>query len=406
LENFIKVKNNNFDLSILNTKQIDKINAIDIHSVLLQEDVTNIPSIIQKLSSEKLLALIDISSWEKDVFDTNNFAMWLKIILSLNPYEALKELKRLDQRQVVMFLSQNLIIDWYDPEYEYQDESFITDDKAFILFARNGNLKDEKNLISLDILKLAYIEGIAYGRRLCVDAINLIYSSEEEEAYRIKNSRLSDEGIPTYIEALELFHFEKPTSLLKTIVSKAKNKKSKKLSPESDFISSIFTVVSKDYWKNFINLDDEIIKDLQIELSALLTSSLVINNAVDKNEKYIKGIIERSKSYLLLGLELIKENSDLSLNDVLKYVKLRHIFRLGFSLLIDLKQNASNIKALKENIEIKDMLSFEEDEFIEKLLITIPMYKEVDKKAREFKSLSDVKNARKILSDIAKKLMS
>lgn len=406
MENSVKIKNNNFDLTNLKTDQIDKINAIDIHSVLLEEDATNIPSIIKNLSNEKLLALVDISSWEKDTFDTNNFAMWLKIILSLKPYEALKEIKRLDQRQLVMFLSQNLIVDWYDPETTYQDESFLTDDKAFILFARNGNLKDERNLISLDVLKLAYIEGISYGRRLCIDAMNLIYSSEEEEAYRIKNARLSDEGIPTYIEAMELFHFEKPTSLLKSILSKVKNKKSKKLSPKSDFVSSVFTVVSKDYWKNFIDLNDDIVNDLQVELSALLTSSLVINNAVDKNEKYIKGVIERSKSYLLLGLDLIKENSDLSLNDILHYVKLRHVFRLGFSLLIDLKQNASNIKAVKENVDIKEMLSFEEDEFIEKLLLTIPMYKEKDEKPREFKSLEDVKNAREILSSIAKKLTS
>jgi hypothetical protein len=56
------------ELAVLSTEQLDGISIIDLHTGLLAEDAEKIPSIIQKLSDEKLLALLERSAWEKERF--------------------------------------------------------------------------------------------------------------------------------------------------------------------------------------------------------------------------------------------------------------------------------------------------------------------------------------------------
>ncbi len=92
------------ELSLLSTEQLDGLSIIDLHTGLLAESAESIPSIIQKLSDEKFLALVDLSSWEKDRFSPVNFATWLKIISTLKEFEALEQIRRLDQDELVCSL--------------------------------------------------------------------------------------------------------------------------------------------------------------------------------------------------------------------------------------------------------------------------------------------------------------
>jgi hypothetical protein len=105
----------------------------------------------------------------------------------------------------------------------------------------------------------------------------------------------------------------------------------KKVSPDKDYVISTLTVVPRSYWEQKLHIPEALLLDLQVELSALLTSAIVVNNATTENSKHITEVIERSKSYFDLGLELVKENSKVELSELVQYVKLRHIFRLGFA---------------------------------------------------------------------------
>lgn len=382
-------------LSLVDSNKINSLNIIDIHSNLLIEDAQSIPDVISKLSDEKLLALIDISSWQKDRFDVFNFSTWLKVIFSLPPYEALTQVKRLDSSELVMFIQNIIDIKWYDTDELYDGDYKITHDNAFILFPKDKDMFD----LCVHLIDLCYLEDMAFGRKLCIDAMSFIYSTLEEDTYRIRNSRLADEGIPTYLESLELFYFEKPSKILKDI-SKILIEKKKRYKPEKTYPVSEFAVVTKEYWSEFINLTSEEVEWLEIELSSLLTASIVMNNAVDKDEAFIKEIVDRSKSYFRLGMELIRD--ELGVSDILKYVSLKYVFRLGFSLLVDLKKNATNLSNIFKTLDKEILLTADDDEFIKNLTAPIPVFKKrIDAPLEEFKTLEKVKEARKRISEIA-----
>ena len=75
---------------------------------------------------------------------------------------------------------------------------------------------------------------------------------------------------------------EDPTKLLKKIFRMVGKEENKKYSPSDDYIISGFTVVPKSYWDSF-KLGNEVLENVQVEIGALLTSSIVVNNAINPN---------------------------------------------------------------------------------------------------------------------------
>jgi len=394
---------NHLEIDKLNTEQLDKVPAIDLHSLLLVEDAEKVPQIIKSLSREKLQVLIDISSWNKDSFDPMNFSIWMKLLLSFPPIEAAKEVQRIDRQELQLFLTSVLEIKWFDPQKVYDGDPFITLDNAFIMFP-----KEEGAIVqtAVELINAAYFENMEYGRALCLDTMTSAYSPLEEESHRFKEARLADEGIPSYMEALELFHFENPTRLLKQILGMIGDKHYKKSHQDKEYLISQFAVVPRAYWDQPFKVDPELLDDIQIELSALLTASIIINNVANKEAKYIKEVVERSRSYFNIGLELVTENSDKNITEVLQFVKLRHIFRLGFSLLVDLKNNATKVKVGFDALKRPDMITPDEEEFLRALLMPIPMLQlTLSDSLKNFETLEQLKEARKKLSSLASRLI-
>jgi len=395
---------NGLEIDKLNTEQLDKVPALDLHAMLLVADAERIPQLIKKLSNEKLQALVDISSWDKDNFNPINFSTWMNVLLTFPPEEAAAQFKRINRQELRMFLSSVFDIQWLNHDEQYDGNPFITPDNVFILFPKEGSTEAQT---AIELINISYLAGMDFGRALCIDAMTTSYSIVEEEARRFKEARLSDEGIPSYMDALELFHFEDPTRLLKSILKMVGDDKFKKSSQDKESLISQFAVVPRSYWDNSFRIDTGLVDDVRLELSALLTASIVLNNVANKDAKHIKEVAERSRCYFNIGLELIKENSTKSLSEVVQFVKLRHVFRLGFSLLVDLKNNATKVKAGIDVLKRPDIINPDEEVFIKALLSTIPMLQfDLVDTLKQFETLEQLKEARKKLSDIASRLVS
>ncbi len=393
----------NLEIEKLNTEQLDKVPAIDLHSMMLIEDTDNLPKIVKILSNEKLQVLVDISSWDKDNFNSVSFSTWMNVLLSLPPMEASQQIKRIDRQELQLFISSVIDIKWLDPDKLYDGNPYITPDNVFVMFAKEEGSEVQT---AIELINIAYLESVAFGRELCMDAMTSVYSIVEEEARRFKDARLSDEGIPTYMDSLELFHYEDPTRLLKQILKMVGEKELKKGHQDKEYLISQFAVVPRSYWNKSFKVSPELFDDIQIELSALLTASIVVNNATNQDAKYIKNIVERSRSYFNIGLELVKENTDRDLTEVLQFVKLRHIFRLGFSLLVDLKNNASKVTIGLETLKRPDVISPDEESFLKALHMSIPMLQlTLSDDPKQFETLEQLKEARKKLSNIASRLI-
>lgn len=395
-----------YSLDRLSTEQLDELSVLDIYSSLLVEEAENIPGIVNKLSDEKLAAVVDLSSWDKDTFNPVNYTTWLKVLMSMEPFDAFREIKRMDRAELILFVSGVADIKWKEPEEAAPGNPFVTPDNTFLIYPKDNDQETEMFITAVSLINLAYTEDMAFGRSICVDVMSTAYSELEEECFRFKNARLSDEGVPAYLEAMELYHYEDPTKLLARIIKMIGDNAFKKHPPVKDYILSQHAVMPKSQWDSVMSISPELYDNVKIELGALLTASIVLNNALDMNPVNMSDTAKRSVSYFKIGLELIKEHYKGSIDELLKYVELKLIFRLGFSLLVDLKKNANNVKTALDALNRPDILSPDEQEFLKNLMLSIPMYQpSLELSPVQFDTLDQLKGARKLLSGIASRIV-
>ncbi len=395
-----------YSIEKLSTSQLDELSVLDIYSSLLVEEAEKIPEIVKKLSDEKFAAVVDLSSWDKDIFNPVNYTTWLKVVMSMESFDAFREIKRMDRAELILFFSGATDIKWKEPEETPSGNPFVTPDSAFLIYPKENEQETDMFIAAVSLINLAYSEDVAYGRSICIDAMNTAYSELEEECFRFKGARLSDEGIPAYLEAMELYHYEDPTKLLARIIKMVGDNTFKKHPPVNDYILSQYAIMPKSQWDTMLKLSPELHDSVKIELGALLTASIVLNNALDMNPVNMSDTAKRSVSYFKLGLELIKENYKGSLDELLKYVDIKHIFRLGFSLLVDLKKNANNVKTAVDALNRPDILNADEQELIKNLILPIPMYQpSLELSPVQFDTLVQLKEARKLLSGIASRIV-
>jgi len=397
---------NKIDLKNLNAIELDNLSVLDIHLSLDQLDNEETSIVLKKLSSEKLNTVIDIYTWDKDNFLEDEFSIFIHKFLSLDYEEAYKQIKKINQDAILLFLSKVINISWYDKDQNYDDDPIITDDFTFLIRPKNENVSEVSFNVADSIIKNLYLNDFTYARKICIDLIALINLEHEELCFKFKNSRLEEEGIPSYIEALDLYFYEKPVNIIKKILNSMDNKYLKKHDPLDTYIISKHTIVNKDYFdKYFNNIPKELEEIIKIEFSSLITASIVVNNALNKDAKLILGIIKRSFNYFTLGFELIKEYKEVDVYKLLNYVPLKDIFRLGFSLLIDLKRNATKLKKILDSLNNNLLLNNEDEEFINNILKPIPLFfTSFNEKVDDFSSLKEVKEARIRISSISKKI--
>jgi len=398
---------NKFDLKNLNTIELDNLSVLDIRLSLETLDEEEYSLVLQKLSSEKLNTVLDLHTWTKDNFLVDEFSSFINKFLSLNFEEAYQNLRKIDQNSIILYLSKIISVAWYDKDEIYPDNPIITDDFTFIIRPKNTSVDIENFSTATHLIKNAYLNEFSYGRKLCLDIIALIDLEHEELCFKFKNSRLEEEGIPSYIEALDLYFYEKPTIIIKKILNCINNEKLKKHEPLRSYIISKHTIIGKEYFDKYFNgISKELEEIIKTEFSTLITASIVINNAANKDSNLILSIIKRSFNYFFLGIELIKEYETVDILKLLNYVPLKDIFRLGFSLLIDLKRNASNLKNIINTLDSSVLIDQEIEEFINNLLKPIPLYfTSFNEATEDFSKLSQIKEARLKISELTKKIV-
>lgn len=392
-------------LQELNSKQLEKMALLDLNVAILNLEAETLPDVINKISDSKLKALVDLNCWNKDVFNLEEYGKWLSVICFYEGADSFLKFKRLDHETLILFLSSILHIDWYDKDEIYVDNPVISDDFAFTIYPKNNDFEGQNFAIAVNLIKQAYMGDFFNGRKLCLDCMGITKAQQEEACFINKNNRLSEEGIPNYLEAMDLYFYEDPTKLIKKIKKYIGLEKFKKGKSTSDYIISQYTMVSKDYFDKYFSIGPELIDTLKIEISNLLTASIIVNNALGQDLKFINEITKRSINFLTIGLELLKESIELGAESIFTYVPINEIFRLGFSLLVDIKRHASNLNAVVNEFEDKILISDEEEEFLKYLLMPIPEYFVTYTEILDFDSLAKIKEARVKLSELAKKFV-
>jgi len=290
--------------------------------------------------------MFDIDAWFKDRIKAERVASWIILLFEAGEDKVLEWLRIADW-DFLIAIFQKFVKVYKKPDdmelIEAMDflPPYTLDDFYFVEF-KNESLEFYFRRM-LEIIRSEMPETYF---ALMESVIWEIPAEVEERAYRWRNGRLADEGIPEYFEALDVYTPTHPKSLRKI--------DPKYLALEGEVQPSINIIVYEKPEELFIFKVLELIKDsnqinrLKKELAWLANKVIITDNVVIDEIEQVQKSLEKIWSSLNMGLEyLSSENLEVGKRFLEEHF-LEDIFRVAQTVLRELRKYALRMVKSKD----------------------------------------------------------
>ena len=298
--------------------------------------------LISFTSPEQFQYLLDIEFWKRDQIDPEKVLHWMEILLESGEKKVVQFIQSTDPALTALVLKKFLRVTTLEGEVtEGMDRVplFTLDQYYFIGF--KGVKAREVFEPFLKIFNRIDREG--YQRLMD----SLIYELElevEETEYHLRNGRLNDYGFPDFEEALEIYRFINPDSLMKgerSLIVEGRSEESKRESSsyyltfysEGPFFSTILSQIDHPQ-----DLDR-----LKQEITTLCNKAIVAEGIDLSNISGMERSVQRVYHYLNLGLQYLSREEGKKALEILRVFPIQKIFQCGVSLPLLLRRKAETI---------------------------------------------------------------
>lgn len=169
--------------------------------------------LISHTTPEQFQYLLDIEFWKRDQLDPEKVLHWMEILLESGEKKVAQFIRTTDLEFVALILKRFIHVTTLEGEHTERMDSvplFTLDQFYFIDFK---GVKTRE--VFEPFLKTFYRIDSEGCRKLMGGLICEMESELEETGYCLRNGRLNDYGFPDFEEALEIYHFINPDSLIK-----------------------------------------------------------------------------------------------------------------------------------------------------------------------------------------------
>lgn len=298
--------------------------------------------LISLTTPEQFQYLLDIEFWKKDQIDPEKVLHWMEILLESGEKKVVQFIHSTDPELTALALKKFLRVTTLEGEVaEGMDKVplFTLDQYYFIGF--KGVKAREVFEPFLKILNRIDREG--YQRLMD----SLIYELElevEETEYRLRNGRLNDYGFPDFEEALEIYRFVNPDSLVKGEKSLTVEGSSEGPKRESSFYYLTFDSEGPFLSAILSQIDHpQELDRFKQEITALCNKAIVAEAIDLSNISGMERSVKRVYHYLNLGLQYLSREEEKRALEVLHVFPIQKIFQCGASLPVLLRRKAESL---------------------------------------------------------------
>lgn len=312
-------------------------------------------------STEQLQAFLDMDAWEGDRVSPSRVYPWIASLLELGVSKTGAHVRRLDAELLTTFLSPRMHV------YEIADEEppdeplgrfFATPDRFYMIDILPDPDGDEDRPALLQrFLEALYRADLELARSVVQSARWDAGAPAEESAYRFRSGRMADLGYIEYYEALKIYmlldpQVPPPPSELspggsKTLPSHDDGTRALVFIPGLEDVDGTFNRAA--------NHLDEAERARLFQQLLLMANRVMSADRVELGDATAaRGVLRRTASYLSLGLEFRllpaaargAGAAQVQINvaqaaQVLRETSLLYLFRLGYSLTVQLRKLAS-----------------------------------------------------------------
>ena len=356
-------------------------------------------------SNDQWQFLFDLELWTKDRLEIKSVNRWVDLLLKADP-----------DRFLIWGLSKNIeLIDLYlfkniDLRIREEDESPSDFDDDYFsldgLFYIRINHKKYDQTIGQLLERLAQ-HDLEKFHQVLLELAGVLPAEVEENIYRLRNVRLSEKGFLPFEEAMGIYQYLDPQTLLE------KEPYLPKVTQEPQLHQSIpvsTSLLIQDQGLFYISLkrtkDARILERLQMEFAEMCNQISSADGLVVRDKESLVDIVRKACGYLSIGLEKVTGGDPNRAALLLEEYPLHHIFRVGYGTALKLLWKTQ--RWFKENWFVRQAfgLSFWEDDWkamLECLLRKRPLYYtgfSEDAPCREFRSLEEITHCQKALDQI------
>lgn len=297
--------------------------------------------LISLTTPEQFQYLLDLELWKRDQLDPEKVLHWMEILLESGDKKVAQLIRTTDSEFIALLLKKFIRVTTIEGELtEKMDEiPLFTLDQFYFIDFKGVKTRE----VFEPFLKVFYrIDPEGY-RRLMEGLICELESELEETGYRLRNGRLNDYGFPDFEEALEIYQFIQPESLLK----RSDVLKPKEFEPFRKESSSYYLTFHHEgpfFSTVLTRIDDPQEQDrLKQEITSLCNKAMIAEAIDLSNLAGTERVIQKVYHYLNLGLQYLSGEVEKKGVEILTSLPVQKIFQCGVSLTLLLKKKASRI---------------------------------------------------------------
>ena len=283
--------------------------------------------------------VLDIELWQRDRLNLVQTSQWLKRLLQADPARLAKWLSKEGEYLSFFYFFKNLEVRVKTEEDDYDlPGDFITFDNTYFF-----KVKDKANeQMIINILQLLASEDYARFQSLLLNLAGVLPAELEEEMYRLRNVRLAEEGFLPYEEAISVYAYINPDSLIRP----DKAGKVELPEPEDEMLPVPLSPLTCAAQDNFLaqctaHIHDSMLVDrIRIEFAGLCNQILSADNVVVDSIDTLVKVFRKAAGYVDIGLEKLSGGNLRIAEEILRHNSVFSVFRAGFSLALELKWEA------------------------------------------------------------------
>jgi hypothetical protein len=316
------------------TKLTRALHPHELYWLFKEIDASDAMELLALANPLQCLFILDMELWKGWSFEEDKAVEYLGYILKGSEDHFLELLPHLDFNLLSLLLGRELIVaggigDLNTDEERQTDWDHTFDDVFLIKFKNPKHAQIIGSFLELvcrfdNPLYTALMESVS----------GEIDIESEEECYHIKSGRLADLGFPPLDEAREIYSRINPDTFTpgrsKVLVQTG----------EATTLPATFLTGTTFLERVILRMDSELFR---MELNYLINTALVADQAHLVDTEYMKAVVERVYGYLNIALEYLCQGDETKGAEILSGEYLKNLFRLGFSIVLNLKFKAEKL---------------------------------------------------------------
>jgi hypothetical protein len=293
---------------------------------------------------------LDLELWAKDQLDTEATYHWLGLLMKADPERfmiwSLRELLELLKLFFVRHVEVKIREHDQSPS-DFADGYFTLDDTFYIRIDKKNYEKTTREFLR----RLLDYDNETY-QKVLLELADIMPAETEEEMYRIRNVRLAEKGFLPFEEAVGIYQYRSPDSLLQ------QEHKSQKTHPADETAPVTTSILLREhdlFYKALQQIDDvAFLERLEREFAALCNQIICADCRSVRDKGALLATVAKACGYVSIGIHRVVGKNPQEAFRLVQDAPLQEIFRVGFGASLELRWKAE--KWLKESWFLKQGL--------------------------------------------------